>query len=191
MRDLPLLGDLVSAVSGPKQQHIAADAGPDRRHLGQGPLYGWADMDEIGSPDDPVYTDEQGKYEYTNLTEEMVRMEDFTRALYIGETNLTEWYFPVRIVVDINAASKPYAPQYGLNTYFQEAYKQVPTLLLMAKGGGLSFPMAEEPDRLLTIVDLEGQSHLDPRFATVNMPTLHHNEVAGSVLDFLFHHSAQ
>ncbi|AUM14649.1 hypothetical protein [Ketobacter alkanivorans] len=186
IRSVPLLGDLVSAVSGPKQQHIAADAGPDQRHLGEGPLYSWADMDEIGSSDDPSYTDESGDYEYTNLTEEMVRMEDFTRALYIGETNLTEWYFPTRIVVDIDAASKPFAPQYGLNTYYQEAYKQVPTLLLMAKGGGLSFPMADEPDRLLTIIDLEGQSHLDPMFASVNMPTLHNNQVADNLLDFVF-----
>ena len=185
MRSIPVLGDLVNAVSGPKLQHIAADAGPDRAHLGQGPLYSWADMDEIGSEDDPAYTDEKGRYEYTNLTEEMVRMEDFVRALYIGETNLTEWYFPVRIVVDIDAASQDFAPKYGLNTYFKEAYKAVPTLLLMAKGGGLSFPMRDEPDRLLEVVDLEGQSHLDPMFATVNLPSLHQNKVANSILDFI------
>lgn len=188
MRSIPILGDLVNAVSGPKQQHIAADAGPNRRSLGQGPLYSWADMDEIGTPSDPTYGDQTGMVEYTNLTEEMVRMEDFVRALYIGETNLTEWYFPVRIVVDINAASKPFAPQYGLHTYFQQAYKQVPTLLLMAKGGGLSFPMPDEPDRLLEVVDLEGQSHLDPMFASVNMPALHQNQVADRLLDFVFQH---
>ena len=188
MRSIPVLGDLVNAVSGSKLQHIAADAGPDRAHLSQGPLYSWADMDEIGSEDDPVYTDVDGNYEYTNLTEEMVRMEDFVRALYIGETNLTEWYFPVRIVVDIDAASQSFAPEYGLNTYFKEAYKQVPTLLLMAKGGGLSFPTKDEPDRLLEIVDLEGQSHLDPMFATVNLPSLHHNLVANSILDFVEAH---
>ncbi|MEE2732691.1 MAG: hypothetical protein VYA55_17870 [Pseudomonadota bacterium] len=190
MRSIPILGDLVNAVSGPKQQHIAADAGPDRRSLGQGPLYSWADMDEIGSEVDASYTDQEGRYEYTSLTEEMVRMEDFVRALYIGETNLTEWYFPVRIVVDIDAASQSYAPQYGLNTYFKQAYKQVPTLLLMAKGGGLSFPMPDEPDRLLEVVQLEGQSHLDPMFATVNMPTLHQNQVANRILDFVETHVA-
>ena len=91
-------------------------------------------------------------------------------------------------MVDINAASKPFAPQYGLHTYFQQAYKQVPTLLLMAKGGGLSFPMPDEPDRLLEVVDLEGQSHLDPMFASVNMPALHQNQVADRLLDFVFQH---
>ncbi|RLT97915.1 hypothetical protein [Ketobacter sp.] len=190
MRSIPILGDLVNAVSGPKQQHIAADAGPDRRSLGQGPLYSWADMDEIGSEADASYTDQEGRYEYTRLSEEMVRMEDFVRALYIGETNLTEWYFPVRIVVDIDAASQSYAPQYGINTYFKQAYKQVPTLLLMAKGGGLSFPMPDEPDRLLEVVQLEGQSHLDPMFATVNLPTLHQNQVANRILDFVETHVA-
>ena len=46
--------------------------------------------------------------------------------------------------------------------------------------------MADEPDRLLTIIDLEGQSHLDPMFASVNMPTLHNNQVADNLLDFVF-----
>lgn len=188
MRNIPILGDLVNAVSGPKQQHIAADAGPDRRSLGQGPLYSWADMDEIGTPLDPLYTDQSSEVEYTSLTEEMVRMEDFVRALYKGETNLTEWYFPLRIMVDIDAANQPFAPQYGLNTYFQQAYKQVPTLLLKAKGGGLSFPMPDEPDRLLEVVELEGQSHLDPMFASVNMRSLHQNQVADTFLDFVFEH---
>ena len=64
----------------------------------------------------------------------------------------------------------------------------VATLLLMAKGGGLSFPMPDEPDRLLEVVDLEGQSHLDPMFASVNMPALHQNQVADRLLDFVFQH---
>ena len=40
----------------------------------------------------------------------------------------------------------------------------------------------------MEIVDLEGQSHLDPMFATVNLPSLHHNLVANSILDFVEAH---
>lgn len=185
IRSVPILGSLVNAVSGPKEQHIAADAGPSRQQFGEGPLYSWAAMDEIASPSDSAYTDETGRYEYTNNVEEMVRMEDFVRALYIGPTNLTEWYFPVRIVLDIDVASETWAPVFGINTLFKQAYLEVPTLLLMAKGGGLPFNLPEE-ERPLTVVELEGQSHLDPMFATVNTPELHDNQVANTILDFMF-----
>lgn len=191
IRSVPVLGTLVNSISGTKEQHIAADAGPNRSHLGEGPLYSWAAMDEIASVGDSTYTDESGEYEYTTNAEEMVRMEDFVRALYIGPTNLTEWYFPVRIMVDIDAASEDWAPEFGINTLFQQAYKDVPTLLLMAKGGGLEFSQPEEADRLLTRIELEGQSHLDPMFATVNTPELHDNQVADNILDFVFAHAAE
>ena len=190
IRSVPVLGSLVDAISGPKEQHIAANAGPSRSEFGQGPLYSWAAMDEIASEDDSVYTDQTGNYEYTNNVEEMVRMEDFVRALYIGPTNLTEWYFPVRIVLDIDAASESWAPGFGINTLFKQAYLEVPTLLLMAKGGALPFTIPEE-ERPLTVVDLEGQSHLDPMFATVNTPQLHENQVADTILDFVFEHAFQ
>lgn len=189
IRNVPVLGSLVSGIAGNKQQHIAADAGPSRSEFGSGPLYSWADMTEIASVDDPVYTDVTGKYEYTNSTEEVVRLEDFVRALYIGPTNLTEWYFPLRIMLDLDIAAQPWAPQFGLNTLLPEAYKKVPTLLILAKGNGLSFPFTKESDRIIDVVELTGHSHLDPMFATVNTPSLHENRIANNVLDFMISHS--
>ena len=189
VRNLPYLGNLVKGVAGSKQQHIAADAGPDRQHLGQGPVYTWADMTEIACADDPIYTDVTGRYEYTNNTEEMVRIEDFVRALYIGPTNLTEWYFPLRIMLDLEMAAQSWAPEFGINTFNQEAYKTVPTLQIIAKGSGLNFFIPEETGRILTQIELTGHSHLDPMFATVNTPSLHENRIADNVLDFMISHS--
>lgn len=184
IRDLPLLGDLIGAIAGNKTQHIAADD--------NGPLYSWANMDEIGNESDPTYTDTNGDYEYTNLSEEMVRMEDFARALYVGETNLTEWYFPMRILIDIMAATQDFAPDYGINTIYPAAYLNVPTLIVVAKGGlSTQFEYNDPPGRPLQIIELAGQSHLDPMFATVNTPSLHKNEVAENILDFVFENITQ
>ena len=94
-------------------------------------------------------------------------------------------------MVDIDMAAQPWAPEFGINTLFQQAYKQVPTLLFKAKGGGLNFPQPDEPDRLLTVIELEGQSHLDPMFATVNTPELHTNRVADTLLDFVLEPQGQ
>lgn len=185
-RQLPLIGTLVSAISGPDQQFIAADAGPDRQHLGQGPLYGWANMDEIGDASDPDYTDTSGTFKYTDTVEEMVRMADFSRALYVGETNLTEWYFPLRILVDVLAAGKPWAPQHGIKAIWPEAVLATPTLMLVAENGlAMTRQGPPVPNRPYRLIPLPGQSHLDPMFATVNTPEQHHNAVADNLLDFV------
>ncbi len=191
LREAPLIGTLISAINGKKTQHIAANAGPDRQHLGQGPLYSWASMDEIGSLADPDYTSVDGKMMYTSVMEEVSRVEDFSRALYIGPTNLTEWYFPLRILIDLTAASKSYAPANGINTLNQDSYKLVPTLLFIADGGVTdSFDFTSEiGERDMEVIELIGHSHLDPMFATVNTPQLHENKLADNLLDFLINNS--
>jgi hypothetical protein len=189
-RSLPLIGSLVKAISGPKQQYIAADAGPSRSKLGQGPLYGWASMEEIGDVEDPDYTDVSGRFRFTGLDDEVVRMEDFSRALHIGETNLTEWYFPLRILMDISAGGKSYGPAYGINAIHADAPMQVPTIIFAAEDGlALDRQGPDIPGRPYQLVVLPGQSHLDPMFATVNTPSLHQNAVAHNLLDFVFEHA--
>lgn len=186
-RNIPLLKDLIAAVSGPDQQFIAADAGPNRARLGQGPLYGWANADEIGDADDPDYTDVSGRFKYTDVQDEMVRMEDFTRALHVGDTNLTEWYFPLRILIDIMAAGKSYGPAYGIKALHPGKILEVPTIIFAA-GDGLALGRqgAAIPGRPFQLIVLPGQAHLDPLFASVNTPPLYRNEVADNLLDFVF-----
>lgn len=185
VRQLPLIGDLVAGISGPDQQYIAADAGPNRAQLGEGPLYSWADADEIGDQSDPDYTDVTGTFKYTDTEDEMVRMEDFVRALYVGETNLTEWYMPMRAIVDMLAGGKSFAPKYGINTLHVDAPLRVPTIMFMA-GNGIKFPVPEVPGRPYQEIVIPGASHLDPMFATVNTPEMHTNVVADNLLDFVF-----
>ncbi|HVL01298.1 MAG TPA: hypothetical protein VM553_15880 [Dongiaceae bacterium] len=191
-RSIPILKDLIAAISGPKQQFIAADAGPDRAHLRQGPLYRWANADQIGDAADPDYTDTTGTFKYTDIQDEMVRMEDFTRALHVGPTNLTEWYFPMRILIDMLAAGKTYGPAYGIKAIHPGKVLEVPTVIFAA-GDGLALGRQGEPipGRPFELIVLPGQSHLDPMFATVNTPQLHKNEVADNLLDFMFEHAQQ
>lgn len=189
-RSLPVIGSLIAAFSGPNQQFIAADAGPDRRHLGEGPLYHWANMDEIGDESDPDYTDVTGAFKYTDIGDEVVRMEDFTRALHAGETNLTEWYFPLRILVDMLAAGKSYGPAYGVKALHPAAVLTTPTIIFAAADGlALGRQGGPVPGRPFTLVTLPGQSHMDPMFASVNTPQLHSNAVADRLLDFVFEHA--
>lgn len=183
-RKLPLIGTLIANISGPDQQFIAADAGPRRSRLGEGPLYSWTPADQIGDADDPDYTDITGTFKYTDMQDEMVRMEDFTRALYVGETNLTEWYMPMRAIIDILAGGKSFAPKYGINTLHLDAPLRVPTIMFMA-GNGIRFPVPEVPGRPYREIVIPGASHLDPLFATVNTPQVHTNLVADTLLDFV------
>ena len=45
----------------------------------------------------------------------MTDIQDLARALYAGPSNLVEWYFSLRQVVDLMALTMPYAQKYGIN----------------------------------------------------------------------------
>ena len=49
----------------------AIDAGPDLDRLGQGPLYRWANFDQIGTAADPLFQDTAGAVTYTEMKREV------------------------------------------------------------------------------------------------------------------------
>ena len=113
---------------------VAIDAGPDENHFGEGPLYSWADFDEVANAADPDFNGYLDGEEilYTTMDNEVSSIEDFARALYKGPTNLTEWYFSTRRLVDIMGAIMDYGPCYGLNYLHPDSVLDLPKIEFIA-----------------------------------------------------------
>jgi len=182
---IPVLGDLVSSISSADPKFIPTDQG--FKFFGRkfpGPLYSWASYDEVASPEYPLFQSETGRTTLTQTKDEMVDISDFTRALYIGESNLTEWYFPLRLFVDIMAVDYPYAPEFGINILHAGAVKDLPKIEFIAENGPfasqLSSTVSTEGVRIL-----EGMNHLDPMFAVANAPEQYKNQVIEPLIDWV------
>ena len=182
LNDLPLRGNFVDAFYTSRQQHIGTDTET---------LYNWANFDEVASPGDTEYNDTSGRYVFTHQTSEMSDIKDFTRALYKGETNFTEWYFTTRIIIDsFLGVPFPHATEFGLNTYHADASLAVPRIEFIGSEGvvkplldlGLISDIGVQRDIL------EGMNHLDPMFAVANASAYYHNPVIGTLLAFAREH---
>jgi len=160
---------------------VATDAGKDLQHLGQGPLYSWADFDEIGTLADPDFTDTTGALTYTTMEDEVGDIQDLARALYIGPTNLVEWYFSIRRMLDIMGAIMPYGPKYGLNYIHADHIADLPKIEFKAGDGVLKSLSVKGA----TPVILAGFNHMDPMFAAVNRPSHRKNEVVYPLIEFV------
>jgi len=166
-------GDLADLLGLPGIQKeglfIPWDAGPPFE-LGSGPLYAWANYDEVGSASDPDYQDTGGTLTYTTWREEVTDIQDVAVSLFRGPTNFPEWYYTSRIGLDREAASAPYGSAYGLQFFHNEAIGTIPLLNIYAS-------------------DLEGYNHQDVVFAAADRPSHRQNEVIGPILDFVFTNS--
>lgn len=159
------------ALVGSNKLYIAGDAGPDKDSFGEGPLYRWASRSEIGTLDDPEFTDESGETVFTWLENEPADVSDFVRALHAGPTNLTEWYFPMRILLDLPAVNKPYAEKHGLMTFHHQGPAKIPSLV-MNGDQGISLEGEEEVELpMQTTIMAPGYTHMDPMFEAVNSPS--------------------
>jgi hypothetical protein len=177
-----------SGLSSSMTYYIATDAGPDLQHLHEGPLYGWADRDQIGDAADPDFMDISGSVRFTYLENEPVDIDDFIRALSSTPTNLTEWYFPVRILLDSMIAAKDFAPAYGINTYHLDGVAKIDSFV--ANGSQGISPFGElAPVPRQTVVEAPGYTHLDPMFEAVNSPS-QQSYVMRPLLAFVLEHAA-
>ena len=164
--------------------YIATDAGKNRWHYGEGPLYGWSDFDEVASNADTEHQDVDGEVTFTSRRSEVSDMDDFVEALYAGETNLTEWYFPTRLLLDMTmAAPYDFATDYGINLIHRDGAAGIAKIEFVAEEGigiePLGGQLTEEP------VILEGMNHLDPMFAVANASATHPNPIIDRLLDFV------
>ena len=139
--------------------------------LGTRPLYSWVNFDEVGNDLDPEYWDTTGSLLlYTNWREEVVDIQDVAVALYRGGTNFPEWYYTTRIGLDGQAASGPYASDYGLNFFHNDEIGYLPLLNIRAS-------------------EIEGYNHQDVLFAAADRPSHRKSEVLGPMMEFVFANS--
>ncbi|MCF8035297.1 MAG: hypothetical protein K9K62_00350 [Desulfobacteraceae bacterium] len=160
----------------------ATDSGYDfwRIHI-DGPLYKWADFDQVARPGDPL-TSMDGSVTYTDFETEMSSIRDLARAQFYGPTNLVEWYFPIRKIVDMIAAASSYGPEYGLNFMYSDRVAALPQITFTA-GEGMFTDEIFGGDPNARIVP--GANHMDPMFISANTSEFKKNPVIESLLDFV------
>ena len=182
---LPFLSLLKSAINI-EGLFVPGDAGPSMDQLGTGPLYTWANFDEIGNSSDPNYTDAAGIDTFTTVGDEVTDIQDLARFLYKGPTNALEWYFPFRIIADLGVviAQAPFAGKYGLSYMHPDAPDALPKIVLVCEKGPISSPgfslMPEEG-----AIILKGYNHMDVVCAAADRPSLRKNEVIMPIIDFV------
>ncbi len=183
LAEAPLLQDMLGGFLSTTKLYIANDAGPSYDKLGTGPLYTWANFDEVGSAQDPDYKSEDGSLTYTDTSNEVSDIQDVARMLYHGPANLTEWYFTMRIMLDVASAVQPFGPRYGLNFVHGDRVGDLPKIEFHAEQGlgqsSLSFVPGGTNDTL------KGYNHLDVVTAAADRPTRRPNEVFSPLIDFM------
>lgn len=179
LASIPGLSQLLGSYIATKGLFIANDAGPDYFHLGRGPLYSWANFDEIGDAADPLYQDMAKKITYTRTVEEVSDIADVARFLYYGPTNAVEWYFTLRLMLDMEVAARDFGPECGFPYLHGEAAGRLPRIELVAERG--PFPYLPDNGRFI-----KGYNHLDVCLAAADRPSRRANEVIEPILDFVF-----
>ncbi|MEW6554287.1 MAG: hypothetical protein AB1384_08390 [Actinomycetota bacterium] len=182
LAQIPLLGDMLGSFVSLDTLFIANDAGPSVYALGKGPLYEWVDFDQVGRVADPEYEDTQGTVTYTTMAEEVSDIRDVAQVVYKGSSNLLEWYFTTRLMVDMVALLFPFAPEYGLNYLHASELSGLPCLEIMAGSNLNPFSQGEPPGERLV---LEGYNHIDVLTAAADRPALRENEAFGPIIDFM------
>ena len=177
----PLFQDMFGGFYSKDLLFILNDAGPSVDRLGTGPLYSWANYDQIGTPVDPDYRSTDGTLTYTTTADEVSSIQDVAPTLYSGPTNLPEWYFTMRLMLDISSAGQPFAPKYGLNFLHADHIDELPKIEFAAEKG----PVGGAFDSGEPLAKIRGYNHLDVLTAAANTPALRPNEVFGPLIDWM------
>ena len=162
------------------QLYTATDAGPDLEQLNQGPLYSWANYDEIGSSESPLYQTEQGTV-LTEFREEMTDINDLARISYEGDTNFTEWYMPQRLSVDLGQIREAAVVE-GLPFYHYAQARGSKLIEIVGNESIVNTSVAP----LGELVIADGYNHVDILTAANNTPQHRENAVIAPLLEFLF-----
>lgn len=178
------LKNALSILGSASPLFIAADQSSAKENDNP-PLYSWADFDEIGNKADPLYQDTLLKLTYTSMESELSDIKDFARACHIGSSNLTEWYFPLRPIFDIMAATFSYGPKYGINFIHEEMVAILPSIEFVGTEGafppdsGMGAFTTNEATHIVT-----GMNHMDPMFMSANTSSRRENEVIDPLIEF-------
>lgn len=168
----PFLGFLLTSDT----LHIAGDAGPSARQLGQGPVYGWTAFDEMGEGE---LRSVDGAVSFTDARSEVTDIQTFARLLYAGSSTFAEWYMPARLTLDFDYLQQA-EPVSGLNFWHYRAARQAQLLDIV---GTESIPdLGVQPKGRLVIA--EGHNHLDVVMAASDRSGFRPNPVIPAMLDF-------
>ena len=175
-----VIDDFLAAMLTKEILYIAKDAGPSLDELGTGPLYRWANFDEIGDTEDPNYQSTDGKLTYTTKQDEVTDMADLARAIFQGDASFTEWYMPARLSHDLQQLAQPSLIE-GLPFYHANQRRQAPLLEIV--GTQSIADVSVEPLAELIIAD--GYNHLDVLFAANNRSAHQQSKVVAPMISFM------
>jgi len=187
--NIPAFANLIGGFICLKDMFIANDAGPDYANLGTGPLYTWADYDEIGDAQDPDYTDTTGTQTYTTTQNEVSDIHDVADVIYHGASNLPEWYFTSRFSQDIEYATRPWASKYGLEFLHGDHVNDLPKIEFRAEQGPTKSMFGFDPPPAENLI--MGYNHIDVLTASANTSSHRPNEVFMPLIDFMLAHRTQ
>lgn len=115
------------------------------------PLVGWANYDEVGTGTGPIGNG------WTTPAEEVTDARDFARILHEGPLNLTEGYFPIRLLLETFIVQGGDRSGELRNLRHPDGVTRKPRFVVIA-GDGLR---GNETTYLDPIVKLPGYQHLD------------------------------
>jgi hypothetical protein len=130
-KDFPLSSD---TINNPSLKGLTGLFGTDPMAIPDqpaGPLYTWRNFDQIGAPGAPVYVDGDGQ-PYTTAAQEVTDIHELARSLGEQPLDFTEWYFPTKLVTDIDQAS---APQIADHLKYPDGITANPTINLLGGSG--------------------------------------------------------
>jgi pimeloyl-ACP methyl ester carboxylesterase len=161
---------------------IPNDAGP-ADDLGTGPLYSWANFDEIGDSAHPDFKDTTGQTTFTTMENEVTDIRDVARLIFKAPLDLTEWYFSSRLLADLAAGMMPWAPKYGINFLHGDKLIDMPQVVFIAEQGMMSqMDINGLPGEKHF---LKGYNHMDVLTACANASGRRPNEVIRPLIDFV------
>lgn len=182
-KDKLVYSNLMSLTSSSKV-YVPTESGYDywwgTWHHVNGPLYKWANFDEAVGLGFPLRSTD-GKLTYTTYENEWGSTQALGRALFKGPSNLTEWYFPIRKILDMVAGVADYGPKYGINSFYPDEANALPKKEFVGGQGVLG-----SLSSLLTdAVPIPGMNHMDPMFASADTSSFKLNPIIGPLLDFV------
>lgn len=104
--------------------------------------------------------------------------------MFRGESNLAEWYFGLRRLVDMLAAVSDWGPLYGINTCHQhKALQDMPVIEFIAEEGVIAGNILQQ-SLPVNPVFIRGANHMDPMWASSNTGYRDDDNVIDMLLDW-------
>jgi hypothetical protein len=145
----------------------------------KGPLYRWMKFDQVPE----VLTDSAGTV-LTTAIQENSDIHAAAKAIYKGPINFIQWYYPLRLLVDLFAVNlnAELPADYGLSFFYKDGSSRLPKLEIINDRGPF-YDTLKDLGWDMTVA--EGYHHGDSLFAACNRHDRRDCEMGLPVLDFV------